>query len=104
MINELGQTLFERAKQERGATRAEARTALLRRAVDAFDRTLAIDAENVTAHYALSLLHGELGNPAQAAVHARPTCATRPTSSRAAASSPCTGWPTRRPITPPRRS
>ena len=31
------------------------RAALLRRAADAFDRTLAIDAENVTAHYALSL-------------------------------------------------
>ena len=69
VLNELGQALFERAKQERGATRAEARTALLRRAVDAFDRTLAIDAENVTAHYALSLLHGELGDQARAAVH-----------------------------------
>ena len=34
-----------------------------------FDRTLAIDPENVTAHYALSLLHGELGDQARAAAH-----------------------------------
>ena len=69
VLNELGQALFERAKQERGAARAEARSALLRRAVETFDRTLAIDAENVTAHYALSLLHGELGDQARAAAH-----------------------------------
>ncbi len=69
VLNELGQALFERAKQERGAGRTEARSALLRRAVETFDRTLAIDAENVTAHYALSLLHGELGDQARAAAH-----------------------------------
>ena len=69
VLNELGQTLFERAKQERGPARAEARAALLRRAAETFDRTLAIDAENVTAHYALSLLYGELGEPARAAEH-----------------------------------
>ena len=54
------------ARRDRGPRPA---TALLRRAVDAFDRTLAIDAENVTAHYALSLLHGELGDQARAAAH-----------------------------------
>ena len=69
VLNELGQALFERAKQERGAARAQARAALLRRAVAAFDRTLALDAENVTAHYALSVLHGELGDQAQATRH-----------------------------------
>jgi hypothetical protein len=69
VLNELGQALFERAKQERGAARTEARRALLTRAVETFDRTLAIDAENVTAHYALSLLHGELGDQARAAAH-----------------------------------
>jgi tetratricopeptide (TPR) repeat protein len=69
VLNELGQALFERAKQERGPERAAARTALLQRAVDAFDRTLAVDSENVTAHYALSLLHGELGQRERAAFH-----------------------------------
>ena len=37
--------------------------------MDAFERTLAIDPENVTAHYALQLLHGELGDQARAALH-----------------------------------
>jgi tetratricopeptide (TPR) repeat protein len=69
VLNELGQALFERAKQERGSARADARRALLTRAVAAFDRTLAVDAENVTAHYALSLLHGELGDQVRAATH-----------------------------------
>ncbi|MEZ5421429.1 MAG: hypothetical protein R2708_29385, partial [Vicinamibacterales bacterium] len=69
VLNELGQTLFDRAKQERGPGRAEARRAFLQRAVEAFDRTLAIDSENVTAHYALSLLHAELGDASLAARH-----------------------------------
>jgi tetratricopeptide (TPR) repeat protein len=69
VLNELGLARFERAKQERGPARAESRAALLRQAVDAFDRTLAIDSENVTAHYALSLVHGELGDNARAAHH-----------------------------------
>ncbi len=69
VINELGQTLFERAKQERGAARAEARTARLREAAAAFERTLAIDSENVTAHYALNLIYGELGEAARATAH-----------------------------------
>ena len=69
VLNELGQALFDRAKQERGPARAEARRAWLDRAVEAFERTLAVDAENVTAHYALNLLYGELGDDARAAVH-----------------------------------
>ena len=73
----------------RGARRAAAA-----RPSTAFDRTLAIDSENVTAHYALGLIHGELGDRrARGRSTARPTCATPPTSSRAAASSPSTGWP-----------
>lgn len=69
VLNELGQALFERAKQERGANRAGARAERLRQAVAAFDRTLAIDGENVTAHYALSLIHSELGDAPRAAAH-----------------------------------
>jgi len=69
VLNELGQALFERAKQERGAARVDARAALLRRASDAFERTLAVDSENVTAHYALNLVYGELGDAAKAAEH-----------------------------------
>lgn len=69
VLNELGQALFERAKQERGASRADARRGLLGRAAAAFERTLAIDSENVTAHYALSLLYAELGDAARATAH-----------------------------------
>ncbi len=69
VLNELGQAQFERAKQERGAARADARAARLRAAAATFERTLAVDAENVTAHYALNLVYGELGDQAQAGVH-----------------------------------
>jgi hypothetical protein len=69
VLNELGQALFERAKRERGEARAADRRARLAEAVAAFERTLAIDSENVTAHYALSLLHAELGDQARAADH-----------------------------------
>lgn len=69
VLNELGLTLFERAKQERGAARAGARGQLLTRAVAAFERTLAVDSENVTAHYALALVHAELGDAAAATRH-----------------------------------
>ena len=69
VLNELGQALFERAKQERGAGKAESRRGFLTRAADAFERTLAIDSENVTAHYALALLYAELGDATRAAAH-----------------------------------
>lgn len=69
VLNELGLSLFERAKQERGDARAAARRERLAEAVAAFERTLAIDSENVTAHYALALLHAELGDSARAAHH-----------------------------------
>jgi tetratricopeptide (TPR) repeat protein len=69
VINELGQTLFERAKIERGEQRRAAREDYLRQAVAQFDRTLALDSENVTAHYNLALLHAQLGDEARAAEH-----------------------------------
>lgn len=71
VLNELGQTLFERAKMERGASRKADRERLLREAVRRFDQTLAIDPENVTAHYNLGLIHAQLGNGDQAAEHRR---------------------------------
>nr|VFJ57033.1 MAG: Cytochrome c554 and c-prime [Candidatus Kentron sp. DK] len=67
--NELGQTLFERAKQERGPARREARAAFLRRARDQFLYTLTLDPENVTAHYNLALIQAQLGQREQAERH-----------------------------------
>lgn len=69
VINELGQTLFERAKQERGPERATRRRELLERAAAQFERTLSLDSENVMAHYNLMLLYSELGDETRAAEH-----------------------------------
>jgi len=70
VLNQLGQALFERAKQERGEARREQRRALLARAVTWFERALEIDPENVTAHYNLHLVLEDLGLPDRAAEHA----------------------------------
>ena len=69
LLNELGQTLFERAKQERGEARKAKREEFLRRSLARFERVLQLDPENTTAHYNLDLLHKQLGNPDQASHH-----------------------------------
>ena len=69
VINELGLSLFERAKMERGAKADERRRQYLRRAAEQFEKTLRIDSENVTAHYVLSLVYGQLGDQPRAAEH-----------------------------------
>jgi tetratricopeptide (TPR) repeat protein len=67
VINELGQTLFERAKQERlNPTRQRE---LLLQAVEQFKTSLTIDSENLTAHYNLALLYEQIGKPNQATEH-----------------------------------
>ncbi len=58
--NELGIARFERAEQERGEKRVAERERRLREAVDAFEHTLAIEPEELTAHYNLALLFGIL--------------------------------------------
>jgi len=65
VINELGQTYFERAKQERGDR--ERYRHYLELAAEQFNRTLALDSENVAAHYNLALISTALGNASQAA-------------------------------------
>ena len=67
VINELGQTLFERAKVERADK--SRRDDFLKQAAEQFDRTLALDSENVTAHYNLSLIYAQLGDEVRAARH-----------------------------------
>lgn len=69
VINELGQTLFERAKMERGEAGKAARESFLRQAVERFQKTLSIDSENVSAHYNLALIHEQLGDSTKAAEH-----------------------------------
>ena len=69
--NALGLALTERAAQLRGATpeEREARTRTLQEAADAFERTLTIDPENVTAHYTVAQVYRSLGDEARAATH-----------------------------------
>jgi len=69
VINELGQTLFERAKLERGEANRAAREGFLRQAVEQFNKTLALDSENLSAHYNLALLHEQLGDAKRAEEH-----------------------------------
>jgi tetratricopeptide (TPR) repeat protein len=69
LINELGQARFERANLERGDAHRTARETLLVDAVNDFERTLAIDPENVMAHYNLALLYDQLGADEPSARH-----------------------------------
>lgn len=71
VINLLGQTLFDRAKQIRDDSRRGERDELLKQAAEQFERTLSIDSENVTAHYGLSLIYAQLGDDARAEEHRR---------------------------------
>jgi tetratricopeptide (TPR) repeat protein len=69
MLTELGRTLYERARGERGEARRTAREALLGRARDRLAQALAIDPENAAAHHNLSLVLAELGDADGAARH-----------------------------------
>jgi tetratricopeptide (TPR) repeat protein len=69
VINLLGQTVFDRALQIRGESRTEERSARLKEAVEIFQQTLAIDSENVDAHYNLSQLYAQLNDKEKAAEH-----------------------------------
>jgi len=68
-LDELGQTLYERAKMERGDGRTAQREALLREAADWFEKALVLDSEDLAAHYNLSLIAAALGDPARAERH-----------------------------------
>ena len=69
VINELGQTLFERSKLERGPANQARQRTFLEQAVEQFRRTLALDSENLTAHYNLALIYAQLGQDKLAVEH-----------------------------------
>ncbi|MCI0652278.1 MAG: tetratricopeptide repeat protein [Planctomycetes bacterium] len=69
VLNELGKALFERAKQERGEEGESERRRLLEAAAHRFHEALALDPENVTAHYNLSLIYPQLGAEDRAREH-----------------------------------
>lgn len=67
VVNELGQTYFERAKQERSDEKNYRQ--FMELAAGQFRKTLELDSENVTAHYNLALIYSELGDSVKAAEH-----------------------------------
>lgn len=67
VINELGQTLFERSKQERASP--DLQSQFLRAAVERFQHTLELDPENVTAHYSLAQIYAQLGEEEKSTHH-----------------------------------
>jgi len=69
MLTDLGRTLYERARRERGAARREVREDYLLRARERLEQALAIDPENASAHYNLSLVLTDLGDADGAALH-----------------------------------
>ena len=66
LLNELGQPLYQRAKQERGETHQEQRQKFLREAVATFRRVLELDPSNDTSSSALPRLLLASGEPAKA--------------------------------------
>ncbi len=66
VLNMLGRTLFERARQERGESQRAPRHDLLEQSRDWFLKTLAIDPENLSAHYNLAQVYTELGDTEKA--------------------------------------
>ncbi len=67
VINELGQTLFERSKLERADE--QARRAFIQQAAEQFKKSLALDSENLAAHYNLALIYKQLGDDTLAEHH-----------------------------------
>ena len=70
LLVELANTVYLRARQERGSSRAEERNRLLRRAEELLLRALELDPENVAAHYNLSQVYADLQEPESASRHA----------------------------------
>ena len=69
VINLLGGTILDRALKFQLPARAEERSARLKEAIEVFQQTLALDEENVEAHYNLMGIYGQLDNWGKAAEH-----------------------------------
>jgi tetratricopeptide (TPR) repeat protein len=67
VIDELGQAYYERAKMEHGNIPRQKEFLTL--AAETFEKALALDPENLTAHYALAQIYSQLGNETKADYH-----------------------------------
>ena len=71
VLNQLGQTIFEKAKQARGNQGRPQRETLLQEARGYFEQALNLDPENTTAHYNMTLILRQFGEKEKAAEHLR---------------------------------
>jgi len=69
MLTELGRTLYERARLERGEARRQARAEFLGRARQRLQQALSLDPENAAAHNHLALVLADLGDAVGAEGH-----------------------------------
>lgn len=69
VLNELGSTLYQRARMARGKARAGERTAYLREAAEVFEASLLLDPEGMLAHFGLMQVLRDLGDEEGAARH-----------------------------------
>jgi len=69
LLAELAQTIFERAKQERGEANKSKRDELLRSSQGWFEQALTFDTEDLSSHYNLALIYDQLGDAAKADEH-----------------------------------
>ncbi len=78
VLDALGETLYERARQERGETHRGERERLLRAAAERFEQTLALDPEDLVAHHNLAQVYQALRDLARAEQHRRLHAAYKP--------------------------
>jgi len=69
LLNEIGQTRYEMARQQRSRVDKAVHERQLREAAGWYERTLALDAENAVAHFNLAQIYQQLGDAQQAAHH-----------------------------------
>ena len=65
VLNELGKAYYNTALTFRGKKRLAERTEMMLKATESFEKTIAIDTENVEAHYQLSAIYSQLAEQAE---------------------------------------
>ena len=69
VLNEVGSTMYQRARMARGEAGREERTAYLHEAAEMFEASLILDPEGMVAHYGLMQVLRDLGDVEGAAMH-----------------------------------
>ena len=69
ILNELGGTLFDLARQQRSDDNRDLKETYLKQAITAYERSLEVDPENLSAHFNLSLLYEARGDADRAEQH-----------------------------------